>query len=970
MVGEVLLNRYKIEAELGKGGMGVVYKAHDALLDRVVAIKFLNAAGIGTSGKARLLAEARAAAKLNHPNIVSIFDAGEVDSNPFIVMELVEGKTLREYTMPNMAEALDTAIAICKALDHAHTKGIIHRDLKLENIIITSARVIKLMDFGLARTIDQTHLLEDGTIVGTFAYLAPELIQGEPASPQSDLYALGVVLYELLTGISPFNGTITEILSRHLHGKIQPPSEHNPNIPNWLNELVLQLLGKRREERPASAKDVLVMLEQQTTSSETTSHYTLTPKVRNNLPTQLTSFIGREKEIAEIKEELNIHRLVTLTGPGGIGKTRISVQVAADLLDTFPAGVWFVELASLTDPDIIPQTIHTTMGLAEQQGKNSTQMLIDFLHDKAVLIILDNCEHLIEASAKITEKLLSHSTRLKIIASSREALRVKGEVICHVPSLEVPTLDTESVIPAEFLKIESVRLFTERAAAVSRGFALDSQNVLFIAQICQRLDGMPLAIELAAARTNLLTVDQILRRLDNRFSFLKGGARTALPRHQTLHATIEWSYDLLSETERLLFGRLAVFVSGWTLDAAEKVCAANGVELYEILDLLAQLVNKSLVSVIEQSAGEETRYRMLETIKQFACERLVASKEIEIYNQLHAQYFLQFAEEAEPQLITLEQVRWFDRLELDYENLRAAFVWYLNSGKGEEAYRLGGALGRFWWLHGHITEGREWLKKALTNVDIVSKARAKTLYWAGTLAWLQGDYEKSKKLLGESIDRYRELGSKLDAAYSLNRLGGVIHDERDSARALKIFEECLTIFREFMDKRGIGSALNGLGDLAYLNGDTERARQLYEECLNIERELGDKWAMAVMLNNLGFVAKAQGNYPKARNFFEESLMIRSGLRDPWGIAHTLTGLAIVTFLEGQRMKSAKIQGAVSALLNQIGAPLSNYEDLEFENTTTLLKEIMGEVDYQEAVEIGKTLSIEQTIAYALGKPSI
>jgi non-specific serine/threonine protein kinase len=440
MIGTTLLNRYKIEAELGKGGMGVVYKAHDALLDRVVAIKFLNAAGIGTSGKTRLLAEARAAAKLNHPNIVSVFDAGEVDNNPFIVMELVEGKTLRGYSVPNLAEALKAATEICKALDHAHTKGIIHRDLKLENIIITDSQVIKLMDFGLARTADQAHLTEAGTIIGTFAYLAPELIQGEAASPQSDLYALGVILYELLTGISPFSGTITEILSQHLHGKVQPPSTRNPNVPEWLDNLVLHLLAKHPEERPTSARAVLDILDQKVAPAITDT-YKATPKPRNNLPAQNTSFIGREKEIAEIKKELEAHRLVTLTGSGGTGKTRLSLQVAADSIYAFPDGVWFVELAVLADSELIPQTILSTIGIVEQPGKPLIESLKEYLYEKQLLIVLDNCEHLIEASAQVANTLLSGTLGIKILASSREAFGVAGELSYHVPSLSLPDIN-------------------------------------------------------------------------------------------------------------------------------------------------------------------------------------------------------------------------------------------------------------------------------------------------------------------------------------------------------------------------------------------------------------------------------------------------------------------------------------------------------------------------------------------------
>ena len=396
----------------------------------------------------------------------------------------------------------------------------------------------------------------------------------------------------------------------------------------------------------------------------------------NNLPVQLTSFVGRENEIAELKQGLEAHRLVTLTGSGGTGKTRLSLQVAAELVEQFNHGVWFIELAPLTDPDLIPQTILSAMGVSEQPNKTPLEILKEYLHEKKMLIVLDNCEHLIMASAQVSNVLLNTAPELKILASSREALGVKGELSYPVPSLSWPDVKHLPTIE-QLTQYEAVRLFIDRALLVAPHFVVDKDNAPFIAQICYRLDGIPLALELAAARTKMLSVEQISKRLDDRFRLLTGGARTALPRQQTLRALIDWSYDLLTENERLLLRRLSVFAGGWILDATEEVCSGDGMETYDVLDSLTQLVNKSLVVVMEHSQGGETRFRMLETIRQYAREKLLEVRGSEIVRQRHLAYFVKLAERAEPELPRSNQVFWLNKLDDEIDNFRMAIEWAL-----------------------------------------------------------------------------------------------------------------------------------------------------------------------------------------------------------------------------------------------------------------------------------------------------
>ncbi len=885
MIDSTLLNRYKIESELGKGGMGIVYKAHDALLNRAVAIKFLNTSGVGTEGKARLLQEARAAAQLNHPNIVSVYDAGEADGSSFIVMELVKGDTLRKTEQPNLPEALLMARQICLALDHAHSNGIIHRDLKLENIVITNTQTLKLMDFGLARTADDVHLTEEDTITGTFAYLAPELIQGQPASVQSDLYAFGVILYELLVGHAPFQGTINTVLAQHLQGKVTPPSEHNANIPNWVDDLVLRLLSKRPEERPASAKEVLLILEQKTASPAITDIFSISSKQKNNLPTQLTTFIGREKEIEEVKEAIKNYRLVTLTGSGGTGKTRLSLQVAAELLDQFEY-TWFVELAPISDPDNVPQTILSTIGVSEQQGKTTQELLGAYLQDKNTLIVLDNCEHLIDASAKIAEILLNHAPALKILASSREALGVKGEMAWHVPSLSLPDLKHLPELD-ELSRYESIRLFTERATLVKSDFTATKENAPSIAQICSRLDGIPLAIELAASRVKALSVEQIAARLDDRFRLLTGGARNALPRQQTLRAAIDWSYNLLSEPERALLRHLTVFSGGWTLEAAESVCSEDG-SGFDILDLLTQLVDKSLVNL------KDSRYRILETTRQYAREKLLDSGEGVSIHDKHLKYFLDLAEKIDKEIHGPNQIELNNISKNEFDNFRTALEWSLSAQNTEKAARLLGSLGWPWTIQSHYAEKRDWFNRirALPDVKEFPLAYAKLLNIMARDNWVQGNYNEAQSLLEECRDICLKLGSdgELELAEALDFSGMVAYAANSNYdKAELMFKQSFDLFQKHGEQRRAAECIFHIG-IIEMERNQESAPKTLEHSLATFDQFGDLWGMARVSQIIGIYYLRNRNFEKAKIFMDQHLLLDEKIQFAQGTLVALDGL--------------------------------------------------------------------------------
>ena len=908
MIGTTLQNRYRLDAELGHGGMGVVYRAHDTLLNRTVAVKVLSESSVESGGHARLLREARAAAQLNHSNIVSVYDAGETPHAPFIVMEFVEGQSLYERPPHTLAETLSIARQICAALDHAHAHGIIHRDLKPENVVIAPDGSAKLMDFGLARSNADARLTTDGAILGTVFYLAPEQAQGQEVDGRADLYALGVMLYEMTTGSLPFDGDPVSVLARHIQAPPAPPRTLRPDLPPALESVILKLLAKKPADRFASAREVAAALAEAAEGRATTVVSPSPP--RHNLPIHLTSFIGREKEMAEVKRLLAATRLLTLTGPGGTGKTRLSLHVAADLLETFPDGVWLVELAPLSDPALVPQTVASTLGVREESGRPIVAALTDYLRAKRLLLILDNCEHLIEACAQLADTLLRACPELRLLPSSREALGIAGETAFRVPSLSLPPLGPRQTPTVETLTTyEAVRLFIDRALAVKPDFQMTDANAPAIAQICHRLDGVPLAIELAAARVRAMTVEQIAARLDDRFRLLTGGSRTALPRQQTLRALIDWSWDLLSASERALLRRLSVFWDGWTLEAAEVVCGdAAGPDAIlpnEVLDLLTHLVDKSLVVAEEQDG--ETRYHLLETIRQYAREKLLEAglAETERVRDRHLNFFSRLANEAEPELRRADQLAWLARLETEHDNLRAALKWALSNWGIERSLRLAADLSRFWYLRGYWKEGRDWLEQVLSQAPPkdafaeptarLRSARARALYGA---AWLMDETGRDIPLYEQSLSLCRELGDTWGTAFSLRGLGVTTSYRGNPEQGEPLLEESLALFRELGDPWGIALVLFSLAWVASNRDDNQRAQAMWDESLGLFRQSGDRWGIAVVLGGLGYIARLQGHYQKAAALSEESLALFRELGDKAGVAISLSRLGNVALRRG------------------------------------------------------------------------
>ncbi len=655
----------------------------------------------------------------------------------------------------------------------------------------------------------------------------------------------------------------------------------------------------------------------------------LMERPHHNLPLQLTSFIGREKEIAEVQAMLRKTpgRLVTLTGSGGVGKTRLTLQAAASLLESFPDGAWLVELAPLTDPARLPSAAAAVLDVHETPGRPASVALRDYLRTKRLLLILDNCEHLAEACAGLAARLLQASPGLHIMATSRERLGVEGETTFHVPSLSIPGAHERMDLKA-VSQYEAVRLFIERAQSDSPGFTLTEDNAQVIAQICQRLDGIPLAIELAAARTRLLSVGQIATRLDDAFRLLTGGSRTALPRHQTLRASIDWSYNLLTPQEQSLLRALSIFAGGWTLEAAEAVCADRNV-----LDGLGQLVDKSLVIAMQRTGSEGTRYRMLETIRQYAGEKLASLGEDGLAHDRHLAYFLQLAERIEPEMHGRHQKARLDQLEEELDNLRLALGWALQTDL-EAELRLATAMMWFWLIHTRNLEGLEWLEQGLARLQApgqqdaptISQAlRVKVLTAAGCMHIRECMFAQAAGELEECLGLYRELGpeGKTGAALTLRWLGSCVWHKGEQSRGIALLREALVLSREVKDTFGIGESLFALGfRLIGRDPGHLEARPLLQESLALLLEIGDPDGIASAYDFMGFLAYYDRELEQAKSMWEQSLFYYKQSGNRISISDVLYCQGVISHLQRDFPTAMEYFRRVMTIQSDAGNPLS------------------------------------------------
>ena len=762
---------YRIDALVGAGGMGEVYRAHDTKLDRPVALKWLPRSMAGDAeGLRRFHTEARAASSLNHPHILVVHDFGDENGRPFIVTEFVEGETLRARLdrgpIP-VAEAVDIATQVAGALAAAHARGMVHRDVKPDNIMLRPDGHVRVLDFGLAKlaspavdTAALTVLTQPGVVMGTPRYMSPEQIRGFNVDAQSDIWSLGVTLYEMVSGHAPFaDTTAADLVGAILH------SEPIPQALGAIGPIVGRALRKNPLERYADARELMLELTTLKRHLESREPWaggqpSTWAASRHNFPLQITPFVGREDDIEGVRRALAMSRLVTLTGAGGVGKTRLALQVGAALVDDFADGAWLVDLSPLADPALLATTVADVIGVRERSDRPMADTLRDHLRPRALLIVLDNCEHLIEACATLVQELLAACARISVLATSRETLNLPGETTWRLRSLTVP--DTGVDDPVAVVHAESVQLFLQRARSARQGFAITAENAPSVAQICRRLDGLPLAIELAAARVRAMSTVEIVEHLDDRFRLLTGGSRMAVPRQRTLEAAVSWSYELLSRPDRLLFARLAAFAGGWTLDAAERVCGDEPFRRVDIADRLVHLVERSMI-VADETEGR-TRYRMLETLRQFGRDRLIESGEATGLRNSHLAWAVALAETAPPPITS----HWPPpHIAAETDNLRAALEWAYETGSYESGLRI---MSRAW--SGHFGERTRMLKLLLPFAGQAPiEVQGTALFTAGSLAFMIGDWKWGAEVMRTAADVNAATGDAVRSSLSLTYLG-------------------------------------------------------------------------------------------------------------------------------------------------------------------------------------------------------
>jgi predicted ATPase/predicted Ser/Thr protein kinase len=996
------IGRYIVERELGRGGMGVVYLAVDPTLDRRVALKVLpESVSRDAEQIARFEREAKVLASINHPNIGIIHSLERTDTDDtFVVLEFIEGDMLQQHiakAKPSIEDSLRLCKQIAEALDAAHEGGVVHRDLKPANVMLTKRGWVKVLDFGLASvgrsiaagapsgnsdddddlaTADIQQTSGTGVIQGTPGYMSPEQARGEEEDQRTDVFAFGCVLFETLTAERAFQGErVSDLLHAVQHN--EPDwSKLPPETPPDAIALLRHCLEKRKSHRLESLGEAARRLDDVITSgSSTITQKIERSRVTNNLPTQMSSFVGRSAELRTLREMISDTRILTLTGSGGCGKSRLAVRLAADVIEGFSDGVWFVDLGSIADEGRVAQAIMNAIGLTEARGKRDIDAVIERIGDSVTLLILDNCEHVIDECATVVKDILTRCANTIVINTSREAIGLNGESTFRVPSLSSPPTG-DDVTVAEIETSESVSLFSARARAVNPSFTLNDANAPAVADICAQLDGIPLAIELAAARVKALPPAKIAERLTDVFRILTGGARGALPRQRTLRATIEWSYELLDEAERALLQRLSVFPNACTLDAAENVCADDSpleadelvdaeppegepLESWQVLDLLTSLIDKSLVTYTEREG--EGRYGLLNTVRRFAAEHFEKEPSADWVHARNLVFFSELVAEAETKLLGPEQGEWLERIAQDHDTVLAAINWAHDdttvAGAGHRAARtlgMAAALGRFWMLRGLSGFGLSIMHKILAAPPGDDPTpRAAALNAAGSMARRAGDFERSRDYLKQSMKLREELGDERGVAIALTNLANVAAEEADYDQATQLGSKALEISQRIGDQRLQGLNLGNLGQHAARQGRFEVARGMYDQALKINKSIGNKTVEASNLNNLAEVEMRMGHRDESDAFARQSIDICLEIGDKIVRPNALSILGENARARGDTADACKHQHQALSIRLSVNDQLGCAESLEACVALWIVIEHTTEAPASERVRLAK-----------------
>nr|WP_271212180.1 protein kinase [Rhodococcus wratislaviensis]GLK38582.1 hypothetical protein GCM10017611_54490 [Rhodococcus wratislaviensis] len=985
--------------EIGRGGFGVVYRCTQSALDRAVAVKVLSG-DLDDESRARFLREQRAMGRLTgHPNVVSVLEVGVTPSGlPFLVMpyhpqDSLDARIRRQGPL-TVTEALRLGVKMAGALETAHRFGIVHRDVKPSNILLTDYAEPALTDFGIAH-ITGGFQTATGTITGSPAFTAPEVLEGDTPGPSSDVYGLGATLFAALTGHAAFERRSGEqVVAQFLRITTQPaPDLRGSGIEADVAAMLEHAMSRDSHERPSAAMlgealqdiqfrrgvpvDEMALRPdpeagrdpQRPTSTGRSS--TGTPSgsgADGTLPLDLTSFVGRRKELAEAKKLLSASRLVTLTGIGGVGKTRLALRVATNIRRAFDDGVRLVELGELRDGSLLGEVVAAGLGL-RQRSPRPLQTLVEFLEPRDMLLVLDNCEQVVDAAADLTETVLRTCPGLRILATSRETLDVAGEAALRVRPLALPDSDTEASLKS-LPSYDAVTLFAERAATAVPGFEVTEDNAATVARICIQLDGLPLAIELAAARLRSMSPEQILQRLTNRYELLTRGSRGAPTRQQTLRWSIDWSYDLCLPAEQQLWSRLSVFAGSFELDAAEEVSMYDA-QPAGLIDLVASLVDKSIL--IREGSGAVVRFRMLETLREYGREKLEQDGTLPDLRRRHHSWYRQFALQAESEWIGPRQVAWLARLEREQPNLREAMEYGLSKAadSAEAGLEIATALYPFWVSRGLLREGRRWLDRALAQEGGHDTAvRVKALHSASVLASRHEDLERAAELIDEGRVLAETRGSALDRALMLHADGAHALHGGNPEHAVSSFTEALEVLRGERNLLAHVTALHALGLAHEILGHAEAAAGCLDEAIRITESHGESVYLGRSSLTLGLVMWREGNRDRAVLLLRRGLELARLVDDPFGATWCLEILAWISSRENRFHRAAVLLAAAEVLRRRVGTSIVQIPDLteSHQECELVTRRALGARAFETASREGEALGFDASASYALGEP--
>ncbi|WKN60356.1 protein kinase (plasmid) [Rhodococcus opacus] len=1000
--------------EIGHGGFGLVYRCGQPSLDRTVAVKVLTA-NLDEDNRARFFREQRAMGRLTgHPNIVNVLHIGTTASGrPYIVMQYHSHGSLdtriRRQGRLELDEALRFGVKLAGALETAHRLGILHRDVKPANILLTDYDEPALTDFGIAHFAGGFET-STGTLTGSPAFTAPEVLKGEdPPSAASDIYSLGATLFSAVTGHAAFERHSGEqVVAQFLRITTQPvPDLREQGIPDDVSAAIEHAMSEDPRERPLSAaqfgdelrqsqlahdfpvEEMDLLAEPGAKRSEqdlprarrrSTAgrlHNAIPPSTwgsAGELPLDLTSFVGRRRELTDAKAKLSTHRLVTLTGIGGVGKTRLALRVATEARRGFSGGVRLVELGELNERSLLVDAVAAAVGIRDRSARPLEHVIVEFLATRNLLLVLDNCERLVDAVATLAENLLRTCPELRILATSREALGIEGEAVLRVPPLTIPDTDDESSLRG-LPQYDAVTLFMERAAAAVSGFELTEDNRITVARICRALEGLPLPIELAAARLRAMSADQIAERLNDRYKLLTLGSRGAPRRQQTLRLSMDWSYDLCSSPEQQLWARLSVFAGTFELDAAEGICERE-VAPEDLLDVLTALVDKSIL--IREDAGGVVRFRLLETVRDYGRDRAEQSGEYQALRQRHRDWYEKLALRAEAEWVSSQQLEWIARLGREQSNLREAMTLCLSEAGDSDTdtdtdagLQIAAALFPFWLTRGMLTEGRYWLDRALAcNPRQPTAARVKALYSSSVLAELQGDIPAATALVGEGRSLAEQIEDPMTHALVAQAEGLLAINNSDLERASGLLEEARNIYATLEDdyRKVVVQYLLGL---AYgLREDIPRAIACHEKVIAMTEARGESVYRSYSLWSMGVGVWQQGDSNRAARLLEQGLRLGRLADDPITVTVCLESLAWLCD-ERRAKRAAVLMGAAEELGHTVGSSTVMFPHLlvHHEENKRRIRRALGERAFQAAHREGRALGIQDAIVYALSEPT-